>query len=142
MAFDEEIRSFAGLPDLYVIETEDGTEIRWFGKKKNRMPEAMWVRFTDFDGPCHLQKMGQWIDPANCVGMKNLHAVWAVRNADTEIQSVDAPLAAPYGRNLLKWNNLCEKQELYFNLYNNVWNTNFPMWFSDDAKFRFQIKKR
>ena len=27
------------------------------------------------------------------------------------------------------------------NLYNNIWNTNFPMWYSDDALFRF-IKKK
>jgi hypothetical protein len=32
--------------------------------------------------------------------------------------------------------------DMYFNLYNNIWNTNFPMWFSDDAKFRFVIRKR
>jgi len=73
--------------------------------------------------------------------MKNLHCVWAVKNADTVIETVDAPLAAPFGRNLLQWNNPTEKQELYFNLYNNVWNTNFPMWFSDDAKFRFTVHK-
>ena len=29
----------------------------------------------------------------------------------------------------------------YFNLYNNIWNTNFPMWYSDDAMFRFLITK-
>ena len=30
-------------------------------------------------------------------------------------------------------------KEKYFNLYNNVWNTNFPMWYEDDALFRFSI---
>jgi hypothetical protein len=26
---------------------------------------------------------------------------------------------------------------MHFNLYNNVWGTNFPMWYEDDARFRF-----
>jgi hypothetical protein len=28
---------------------------------------------------------------------------------------------------------------MHFNLYNNVWGTAFPQWYSDDALFRFQI---
>ena len=59
-----------------------------------------------------------------------------------EIETLDAPLAAPYGRNLLRRRNPTDTQNLFFNLYNNVWNTNFPMWFADDAKFRFVIRNR
>lgn len=25
----------------------------------------------------------------------------------------------------------------WWNLYNNVWGTNFPMWYGQDARFRF-----
>ena len=32
--------------------------------------------------------------------------------------------------------------EPWFNLYNNIWNTNFPMWFGDDVKFRFLLHDR
>ncbi len=28
------------------------------------------------------------------------------------------------------------------NLHNNVWGTNFPMWFGDDARFRFRVTAR
>ncbi len=31
---------------------------------------------------------------------------------------------------------------LHFNLYNNVWGTNFPMWFNDDMTFRFIIRRK
>jgi hypothetical protein len=27
----------------------------------------------------------------------------------------------------------------HVNLYNNIWGTNFPMWFEDDAVFRFSL---
>jgi hypothetical protein len=28
---------------------------------------------------------------------------------------------------------------LHFNLYNNIWGTNHPMWYDEDAKFRFAL---
>jgi hypothetical protein len=28
----------------------------------------------------------------------------------------------------------------HFNLFNNLWGTNFPMWFEGDLKFRFAIE--
>lgn len=27
----------------------------------------------------------------------------------------------------------------WFCLYNNVWGTNFPMWYGEDARFRFEL---
>ena len=30
---------------------------------------------------------------------------------------------------------------MYFNLYNNIWNTNFLMWYTEDAMFRFVVTK-
>ena len=53
-----------------------------------------------------------------------------------------AGLAAPFGRRLLDWEESPQSQDMYFNLYNNIWNTNFPMWYSDDARFRFSVVKR
>jgi hypothetical protein len=26
-----------------------------------------------------------------------------------------------------------------FNLHNNVWSTNFPLWYEDDGQFRFRL---
>ena len=28
---------------------------------------------------------------------------------------------------------------VWFNLYNNMWNTNFPLWYDEDARFRFVV---
>ena len=33
-----------------------------------------------------------------------------------------------------------EAQDMYFNLYNNIWGCNQPMWYCDDSRFRFLIK--
>ena len=37
------------------------------------------------------------------------------------------------------WENRLENG-VWFNLYNNMWNTNFPMWYDEDALFRFRIR--
>jgi len=29
---------------------------------------------------------------------------------------------------------------MYVNLYNNIWGTNFPMWYAEDARFRFVLR--
>ena len=33
-----------------------------------------------------------------------------------------------------------EKDGISFVLYNNVWGTNFPLWYEDNASFDFEIK--
>ena len=33
-----------------------------------------------------------------------------------------------------------DDEAIYFNLYNNVWNTNFPMWYDECARFRFTLR--
>lgn len=100
------------------------------------------MRFPQLVDRLQMLKMGAWIDAAQVLDAKNLHSVWSVRNETYEIETLDAPLVAPYGRNLLRRRNPTDTQNLFFNLYNNVWNTNFPMWFADDAKFRFAVHKR
>ena len=86
--------------------------------------------------------MGEWISPQKIIGSPLISAVEkGVRNRNTEIVSHDACLVAPFGRRLLDYDLHPQKQDLYFNLYNNIWNTNFPMWYSDDTRFRF-VKRR
>ena len=58
------------------------------------------------------------------------------------IETLDAPLVAPGEPSLLNFNNRQPvlKRGMHFNLYNNVWGTNFPMWYDDDARFRFILR--
>ncbi len=141
LEFDEEITKMCGLPMIYVLEENGQYEVRWFGKKNNRLPEAFWVKFDGLCEDWELLKMGKWIEPDDCIGMKNLHCVFGARNGEYEIENLDAPLAAPFGPRMLTWDQENGSEDLYFNLYNNIWNTNFPMWFSDDAKFRFMVRR-
>ena len=86
--------------------------------------------------------MGQWIAAKDVVGSPLISAVnQGVSNGEVKIIPIDSALVAPFGRRLLEYGVVQPSQDLYFNLYNNIWNTNFPMWYSDDSRFRFQILK-
>jgi hypothetical protein len=60
-----------------------------------------------------------------------------------EIQSLDAFLVSP-AENITYLLNFDGDMEpnvtgMHFNLYNNLWGTAFPQWYSDDALFRFSF---
>jgi hypothetical protein len=133
------------------VESAIQTTLSWFNKKATRLPEAMWFSFVpklNTDQKWVLDKSGQEVDPADVVrnGARKLHAiqqgVWAGEGEQKfTIQSFDAPLAAPGERNLLNFDNTIPSAEdgMHFSLFNNVWGTNFTMWFDDDMKFRFKL---
>jgi hypothetical protein len=78
-------------------------------------------------------------------GNRKLHAVQEVAycadDGTMSIQPLDAPLVAPGQRSLLDYNQRQPRMDegLHFNLWNNVWNTNFPYWHGGDVKFRFTL---
>ncbi|GAB4536181.1 MAG: hypothetical protein Kow0063_21320 [Anaerolineae bacterium] len=125
--------------------------LQWFHKPANRLPEAFWFSFC----PCvrgvrgwQMEKMGRLISPLDVIrnGNRKLHAIDRCvthhegRNRLT-IESLDAPLLAPGEPSLLNFNNRRPplRKGMHFNLYNNVWGTNFPMWYEEDARFRFVL---
>ena len=141
--FDEDVEKTYGLPYFWLETDKDSVVLKWFGKKASRLPQAFWLKFKGLEENWEINKMGQWIKPQNIVGSPLICAVWeGVRNASSIIKPLDSCLVAPFGRNLLKYTIDVPNQDMYFNLYNNIWNTNFPMWYSDDAIFRFEIEKR
>lgn len=143
LEFDKEIETKYGLPYFYLIIKDKNIEIKWYNKKNSRLPQACWFKIKGLDEEWELNKMGEWISPENIIGSPLISAVEnGVRNKSVVIETIDTALVAPYGRRLLHYNEKGLKQDLYFNLYNNIWNTNFPMWYSDDAVFRFAIKER
>ncbi len=140
LEFDENIADEYGLPYFYVEIKDNKIDIKWFGKKPSRLPQACWLKIKGFKENWEIDKLGQWIKPDNIVGAPLISAFDSgIRNETVFIRSFDATLAAPFGRKLLHYADGTGKQDMYFNLYNNVWNTNFPMWYSDDAMFRFEI---
>lgn len=143
LSFPKEIEEKHGLPHFYAVENGEDFELISLGKKPNRLPQALWLKFNGFEGKAEVNKMGTWIDPAEALGSPLITAFdKGVRNETKEIISLDTSLAAPFGMHLLDYNIADLKPDLHFNLYNNIWNTNFMMWYSDDIKYRFKIKER
>jgi len=92
--------------------------------------------------------MGQEISPLAVVenGNRHLHAsgdyvVCRCSTASLLISALDSPLVAPGQRSLLNFNNSQPdmSEGVHFCLLNNLWGTNFPMWFEEDCRFRFKI---
>lgn len=142
LEFSEELREKYGLPHFWAEKKETELNISMIGKEPSRLPQAFWLKFRNCGEDWQISKLGQWINPKDIIGSPLICATdRGIKNAETEIYPVDSTLVAPFGRNLLRYGIKAEKQDMYFNLYNNIWNTNFPMWYSDDTLFRFKINK-
>ena len=127
-------------------------ELRFFGKEPARSPHAFWVRIRPECGPelkISFTKLGEPIDPRRVVpgGARTLHAVdgtiqFAGEAGCCTLETLDAPLFAPGEPALFDFpDTLPEfRRGGWINLYNNVWGTNFPMWFSDDMRYRFRLR--
>lgn len=132
-------------------EAKVSIDLQWFNKPPCRLPEAFWFTFK----PRHsefaqwsIEKLGEYISPLDVVenGNRHLHAAGkGVLCKDSfeemEIIALDSPLVAPGQPALLNFTNEQPNMKggMHFNLLNNVWGTNFPMWFEEDCRFRFLL---
>lgn len=153
LEFPDAARSF-GAPESVQVQyllSEDKVDIRltWHGKPANRIAEAFWLSFNPIvadPSAWRFEKMGRWIDPQDVVsrGARTLHAVdqRVVCGDEFELKTLDAPLVAPGKPSLLDFHNQLPDMSggVHVCLYNNIWGTNFPMWYEDDAKFRFTLR--
>ncbi|MEC0090861.1 DUF5054 domain-containing protein [Paenibacillus macquariensis] len=129
-------------------------ELNWMDKPACRLPEASWFSFVpSVDNPNKwtMDKLGSQISPLTVVknGNRNMHAVnselyYEGADGNLIIETLDAPIVCPGETRLLQFNNTFAPLEggFHFNLHNNVWGTNFRMWFEEDMKFRFRIRLR
>lgn len=135
---------------IHAESPEIDVVFQWFDKKACRIPEASWFSFCPRTGPqpeWSFKKMGSWISPWNVVrnGNRKLHAAEEVSYRDDMsslmITPLDSPLVAPGERSLLNFNNRqpSKTKGVHFNLHNNIWCTNFPMWYEEDGRFRFSL---
>ena len=122
--------------------------LTWRDKPAVRLPEAYWLEFAPrlaAGERWRFRKLGEWIDPADVVagGNRWLHAIEdEARAGDVSITTLDAPLVAPERGRLLEFPKKGPRTDagLAFNLFNNKWGTNFPMWSEGSARFRFVLK--
>ena len=135
---------------IYTLDESGLTfDLSWFGKDANRLPEAVFLHLYPKADEFTLIKTGREIDYKSTVSMggKNLHAVEkCVMKNDSgifEICNSHSPLISVGQGKILEYDNQIEnlgKDGVSYLLCNNVWGTNFPLWYEDNARFEFRIK--
>jgi hypothetical protein len=155
--FEKEAHVEFGAPEMVTLEWsfEPGKidlTLQLFAKSACRLPEALWLSMQPGFGKkvqCRMDKLGEWVDPLDVVsrGNRALHAIGDVveyidERGRIEMRSLDAPLIAPGVPPLMEFTDALPdlRHGPHFNLFNNLWGTNFPMWFEGDLKFRFELK--
>ena len=155
----DEARHLYGCPAKFTVhlhlpnaKPDIEIDLQWFDKPTCRLPEALWFSFCPPQTKplgWMMEKMGQRISPLDVAskGNRTLHAIehglfYKDESSSLEILSLDAPLVAPGKPALLRFQNQQPNPSAgwYFNLYNNLWGTNFPMWYEEDARFRFNLR--
>jgi len=149
----EAVERFGAPRQLAVAFSADGDALQLRlslrDKPANRMPEASFLSFTPEGAKgWAFRKMGLWHPSGNFArsGGAQLQAVTAVRGdlEDTGalvVEPLDTPLVAPQSWDFMSFcKGLPDFEEgIRFNLHNNKWGTNFPMWWEGDFSARFRI---
>lgn len=155
LACDETLSETIGAPRLVQIVytlSEKGLNIRlsWFKKDANRLTEALFFRIFPAPGELTFNKIGEEVAPEETVSMggRNLSAVFGATLIKSDgiykFINTDAPLISIGKGKILEFDNKFESMEkdgLTYVLYDNVWGTNFPLWYEENASFSFKIIK-
>jgi hypothetical protein len=132
-------------------EARANVTLSWFGKRPNRMPEALWLTFQP-DAPQTknwvLEKVEQPVSPYDVVagGNRHMHAISSsIHYQDStgkfSIESKDAPLLVLGEQSPIYFSNQQpDLSRIHFSLYNNGWGTNYIQWFGEDMQFRFTLR--
>jgi hypothetical protein len=127
--------------------------LSWFGKRANRLPEALWLTFhPDAPEPKNwmLTKVDQAVSPFDVVsgGNRHMHAVsqgisYQDGRGKLVIETLDAPLLSLGEKSPIYFSNAQPDPSnggVHFSLYNNGWGTNYIQWFGEDMQFRFTLR--
>lgn len=133
--------------DIIISVSDSGLcfDFAWFGKRANRGAEALWFGFNPIASGRRIRKLGTSVDilKVESRGNRNLHASdYGVIFNELSIESIDTALVSPQKPCVLDYPNEIptENEGIYFGLYNNIWATNFRMWYDEDSRFRFNMK--
>ena len=145
-----------GAPATVELVFEPQTEARFCltlvlrNKAANRMPEASFLIFTPAEArDWQYRKTGLWQNPHRTVarGGGQLQAVQAVGasllgNVRVTVKPLDTPLVAPCQWPFMVFNPSPPDLAggIRFNLHNNKWGTNFPMWWDGGLLARFLVE--
>lgn len=123
-------------------------EVSWYQKDANRLTEAIFLHLFPGSDALTLLKLGERISPDSVVenGGRNLHAVEGLLlktdGGTYRFDNRHAPLLSVGRGKILEFDNRLEdaqKDGITYVLQDNVWGTNFPLWYSDNARFSFSV---
>jgi hypothetical protein len=126
--------------------------LRWFGKRANRLPEAMWLTFhpiARLNENWALSKVDGVVRPNDVVrgGNRHMHALATGLSYQDEhgrftIETLDAPLVVLGEKSPIYFSKSQPdiSKGIHFSLFNNGWGTNYVQWFGEDMQFRFTVQ--
>ncbi|MBQ9531683.1 MAG: DUF5054 domain-containing protein [Eubacterium sp.] len=124
-------------------------ELRWLDKCANRLSESLMLHFypNAENEDISYYKLGNEINPFSVVrnGNRNLSAVQYVDFRNFKIKNCLSPLVSIGKGKILEFDNEFEnvkKDGISFVLHDNIWGTNFPLWYEDNAYFKFIIEQK
>lgn len=142
----------AGCPEKFVISfAVDKNMVKinlsWYGKEASRIPEAtMFTLYPADTEKVEAIKCGRKVDIRNIVeyGNRRLFATEGLELNDgkMKIRNIHSPLCMPGFDNLVRFNNNYPdyaNDGISFVLHDSIWGTNFPLWYSDNACFDFEL---
>lgn len=143
----EAVTYFGGMESLEMYVEFDKEKVKfdfaWFGKETSRIPESAWITVDTEDKIQTIKKIGKDIKPDEVVsgGNRKLHASSEVQMEHFLFKTTDAVLVNMGKPGLLNFADEIPEAGCGFclNLYNNIWGTNFTMWYGEDARFRFEL---
>lgn len=136
----------------YSFENELKIKISLSNKDAIRYAESISLQINPItNNPARytIQKLGQYISPLDIVGGGNKvgHVLdnsikYDAIDRKFKIEAVDNRLIFVGQDNILDYNDHFPKIEngFYFCLYNNIWGTNFRLWYEDDISATYKIK--
>lgn len=144
-----------GCPRLasYVIrfgEDRIDFDLGWWRKDATRVAEAVWFSFEPLSELAGIGKLGGVVSVDRVVkgGSQRIHGTdGRIVYRGLTMELMDSSLVSTGCRSLLDFSESRDGEEKHrnrvcLNLYNNVWGTNFPMWYEEDARFRIAVEFR
>lgn len=148
---DAAVTAVHGLPEkclLHITPREEDVlfDFCWYDKPANRAPEALWIGFNPGSKLRGISKLGYLINPADVLpkGGRGLHATdGKVVFDDVTVELIDSALVSVGKKNVYNFETGEPDVDsgVFFNIFNNQWGTNFPMWNEGDGRIRFAVSQ-
>lgn len=127
-------------------------ELHLNGKQESPFVEAgsFVLPFAADRADYRMKKGGVILDPREEIQEKANHSLYCLEDGiavlgekvGVSVKTMDAPLAALGDPGVYRYSPVFTEPEhptVYFNLFNNMWGTNFPQWMGGDFSFRFSL---